>query len=137
MAKKQKILIFLLLILFLLVLYLIFTSESIKDTANPAEQTKQDSSVLLENDYKLKAEEFFIAYENLIKDNNFTEENIAKLKSGLLSLKVPVKFKELHIKFVLALIRMENYLSQKDEQEKSNSLQTVNQLKADYSWLNN
>jgi len=137
MDKKQKILIWLLLILFLLVLYLIFTSESVKETNNSAEQIKQGSSATLETDYKLKAKEFFAAYENLIKDNSFTEKNIAELKNKLLSLKVPVKFKELHIRFVLALTGMENYLSQKVERGKSDSFQAINQLKADYSWLNN
>ena len=92
---------------------------------------------MLENDYKLKAKEFFTAYEALIKNNGFTEENLTELKNKLLGLKVPVQFKELHIKFVLALTRMENYLSQKDEREKSDSFQAINQLKADYSWLNN
>ncbi|MFH1582896.1 MAG: hypothetical protein ABIB72_01080 [Candidatus Falkowbacteria bacterium] len=136
MEKRAKILIFLLLILFLLILYLIFTSESVRETTNSAPQIKQDNSVLLETDYKLKAKEFFIAYENLIKNNNFIEENITELKNKLLGLKVPLKFKELHIRFVLALTKMENYLSQKDEQEKSDSLEAINQLKADYSWLN-
>ncbi len=139
MTKNIKILIFSLLILFLLVLYLIFTSGSIKETSVPAdtaEQIKKDDMVLLENDYKSKTKEFFGAYENLIKDNNFTEENVTELKNKLLNLMVPVKFKELHIQFVLALTKMENYFRQKDEQEKSDSLRAVNQLKADYSWLN-
>ncbi|MDD4271765.1 MAG: hypothetical protein PHF50_03085 [Patescibacteria group bacterium] len=137
MEKKQKILIFILLILFGLILYLIFTSESVKETNNPAPQTKQDNSAMLESNYKAKAKEFFTAYENLIKDNSFTGQNIAELKNNLLDLKVPLKFKELHIQFVLALTRMENYLNQEDEREKSASLQAINQLKADYSWLNN
>ena len=137
MEKKAKILIVLLLVLLLLVLYLIFTSESVKEANNPALETKQDNSAMLETDYKLKAKEFFTAYEGLIKNNNFTEQNITELKTKLLELKVPAQFKELHIKFVLALTRMENYLSQKNEQEKSDSFQAVNQLKADYSWLNN
>jgi len=136
MEKKTKILIFLLLILFFLILYLILTSESVKETNNFAPQIKQDNSVLLETDYKLKAKEFFGVYESLIKDNSFTEKNITELKNKLLGLKVPAKFKELHIRFVLALTKMENYLSQKDEREKSDSFQAVNQLKADYSWLN-
>ena len=137
MAKKQKILIFLLLILFLLILYLIFTSESVKRTDSFARLTGQDSSASLENDYKLKAKEFFTAYENLIKSDSFTGANIAELKNKLLGLKVPVKFKELHIRLVLALTKMENYLNQKDERDTSDSSQAINQLKADYSWLNN
>lgn len=136
MAKKQKVLIFLWLILLGLILYLIFTSESIKPVSNFKQPLKPDNSAWLENNYKLKAKEFFAVGENLIKNNSFTEENVAELKNKLLSLKVPVKFKEPHIRFVLALNRIENYLNQKDEREKSHSFQALSQLKADYSWLN-
>lgn len=134
MPKKQKILIFLWLILFGLILYLIFTSESVSNSKQPL---KPDNSALLETNYKLKTKEFFNVGENLIKNNSFTEANIAELKNKLLDLKVPVKFKELHIRFVLALTKMENYLRQKDEREKGGSFQAISQLKADYSWLNN
>lgn len=137
MEKKQKILIFLLLILFLLIFYLIFTSEYIEPVNDFIEPAKQDNSVLIEDDYKLKAKEFFTTYEDLIKNNTLTQENIIELKNKLLDLKVPLKFKELHIKFVLALTKMENYLNQKDDQIKGDIFQEVNQLKADYSWLNN
>jgi len=136
MEKKAKILIFLLLILFLLILYLIFTSESVKEADNPGQQIKQDSSAMLESDYKVKAKEYFTVCEGLVNNNSFNQANIAGLKNKLLALKVPVKFKELHIQFVLALTRIENYLSQKDEREKSGGLEAINQLKADYSWLN-
>lgn len=137
MPKKQKVLIFLLLILLGLILYLIFTAESIKPLSNPAQPAKSDNSVSLETDYKFKTKELFDVYNNLIKNNSFTKENLAELKSKLLGLKVPVKFKELHLKFVLALSKTEDYLSRKNESEKSSSFQAVNQLKADYSWLNN
>lgn len=137
MPKKQKVLIFLLLILLGLILYLIFTAESIKPVSNSEPPVKPDNSVSLEIDYKFKAKELFDVYNSLIKNNSFTKENLAELKSKLLGLKVPVKFKELHLKFVLALSKMEDYLSRKDEPEKSSSFQAVNQLKADYSWLNN
>lgn len=137
MLKKPKILIFLLLILFGLILYLIFTSESIKPADNSNQELKPDNLAWLENDYKSQAGKFFTAYESLISHNNFTEKNIREIKNKLLDLKVPIKFKELHLQFILALNKMENYLSQKDEQEKRHSLKAINQLKADYSWLNN
>lgn len=137
MPKKQKVLFFLLLILFGLILYLIFTSESIKPVSNLDKTVKPDNSATSETDYKLKVGEFFTAYESLIKDNGLTGENIVELKNKLLALKVPVKFKELHLRFVLALDKMENYLSQKDERAKGDSFEAVNRLKADYSWLNN
>lgn len=137
MPKKPKILIFLLLILFGLILYLILTSESIKPADNSNKELKPDNLAWLENDYKSRAGEFFTAYESLISHNNFTEKNIIEIKNKLLDLKVPIKFKELHLQFILAINKMENYLRLKDEQEKKHSLKAVNQLKADYSWLNN
>ncbi|MBI2459653.1 MAG: hypothetical protein HYV53_03830 [Parcubacteria group bacterium] len=137
MAKKSKILILLLGILLVLILYLIFTSESIKPENNVNKQVKPDNLAGLETNYKLQAREFFLAYEALIKNNNITQQNITELENKLLALKVPVKFKELHLRFVLALNRTENYLNQKDEREKGDSFQAISQLKADYSWLNN
>lgn len=120
-----------------LILYLIFTSESIKPENNVNKQVKPDNLAGLETNYKLQAREFFLAYEALIKNNNITQQNITELENKLLALKVPVKFKELHLRFVLALNRTENYLNQKDEREKGDSFQAISQLKADYSWLNN
>lgn len=136
MRKKQKILIFLLLILFFLVLYLIFTSESARLPDNSAEQANSNNAILLKEDYKLKAKEFFSVFENLANAGGFTQGNTAELKNKLLDLKVPVKFKDLHIKFIMALAGVEDYLAGKGGSFKSGSLQVVNQLKADYSWLN-
>ena len=136
MKKNEKFLISILLILFFLVLYLILTSESTKQINNSNQQVKQKNSVLLEDDYKSKAKEIFVAYDNLIKNSSFNKENIIELRSKLLGLKVPKKFKDLHYKFVSALDKMEDYLIKNDEQTKSASLQIINQLKADYSWLN-
>ena len=146
MNKKQKILIFLLLILLLLVLALIFTSESFKPKNSPVQEVKQASSVLLEADYRLKTKELFNIYDSLIKNDSFNKENIAELKNKLLALKgIPEKFKDLHIRFILALTGLENYLDQKSELKENNdgepgknsSLEAINQLKLDYSWLNN
>ncbi len=136
MKKNEKILILLLSILFFLVLYLILTSESVKQINNPEQQAKQTNLVQLEADYKPKAKEVFYSFDILIKNSSFNQENLAELKNKLLELKVPAKFKDLHIQLVLALTKMENYLNNKDEQEKIDSLQMVNQLKANYSWLN-
>ncbi len=136
MLKKQKILIFLLLILFFLILYLIFTSDSAKLSNNPAEQEIGANSVSLENEYKLKTKECFSVFESLADTGGWTPENTAELKDKLLDLKVPAQFKDLHIKFIMALAGIEDYLIRKDENGKNASLQAANQMKADYSWLN-
>jgi hypothetical protein len=136
MDKKNKILILLLAVLLVLVFYLILTSESIKQTENLSQEIKSNKAVILEANYQNKASQIFTDYEKLLQDKNFTVEKITELKNELLGLKVPAKFKELHIQFVQALDKMENYLSRKDEQEKNTSQQMINQLKADFGWLN-
>lgn len=137
MAKQAKILIFFSLILLALILYLILTSESIKKIDNPEPNVKSETGAAPAEDYQSKVKKIFTAYEVLARQGNFTAEDIVNLKSKLLALKgLPAKFKELHLKFISALDRMEDYLKQKDQQGKSASQQIFNQLKADYSWLN-
>lgn len=136
MQKKQKILIFLMFIPLLIILYLILTSESARLPDNSAEQANGGNAISLENDYKLKAKECFSVFENLANVGGFTQGNTAELKNKLLDLKVPVKFKDLHIKFIMALTGIEDYSNGKGESFKNGSLQAVNQLKADYGWLN-
>ena len=141
MTNKVKVLFFSLLILFALVLYLILTSESAKknDGQNlPVNQTDGETTALPEEVYQVKFKEIFIAYEKLERNNNFTVEEVDGLRNELLAIKgLPAKFKNLHLKFVQALDRMEDYLNRTDEQGKNASQQILNQLKADYSWLNN
>lgn len=133
---KKRILVIFLLLALTLVLYLVLTSESAEKqiAGTPAENNRTAS---LENDYKPQAKELFASYEAMARDNNLNLEKISELKNKLLDLKVPLKFKKLHVDFVLALAKTEDYLNLKDEQERNASRQLVNQLKADYSWLNN
>ncbi len=139
MLKKQKILIFLLGILLVIVLYLILTSESVKKTDQPeqGQPAQQEKAAVLEENYQKMAKPIFIGFEELLSKDNFTVDKIIELKNKLLDLKVPAKFKELHIQLVLAMAKMENYLNQKKQEEKTDSLLMINQLKANYSWLNN
>ena len=136
MNKKLKVLLLLLAILLLLILYLILTSESVRDEIKPA-PAKNQAAVQLENNYTTKVKELFNDYLKMVQADSFTLESLAALKNKILDLKVPAKFKELHITLVLALVKMENYLNLQNEQEKIFSQQMVNQLKADYDWLNN
>ena len=138
MKKKAKILFFFSLIFLVLILYLILTSEPAKQSVSLKQPVKNQITALSEEDYKAEVKEIFITFEKLARDNSFKMDKIAELKNKLLALKgLPAKFKELHLKFVSALDQAEDYLKQKDEQGKNASQQIGNQLKADYSWLNN
>jgi len=137
MKKKEKILIIFLVVLLFLVLYLLLTSESVKNKTNVIQPAKVEKIAMSDEKYMAETKIIFNTFEKSLADNNLTAEQTAELKNQLLALKgFSAKFKEPHLKFVLALDEMENYLSQKDEQKKSDSFQAINQLKADYSWLN-
>lgn len=139
MTKRAKILIFLSLVPLVLISGLILTSESVKKTDNFSVQpAKNKITALPEEDYQAQAKKIFSAYEKMTQDKNFTIEKIVELRGRLLAIKgLPAKFKELHLQFVSALDRMEDYLNQKDQQGKNTSQKIINQLKANYSWLNN
>jgi regulatory protein YycI of two-component signal transduction system YycFG len=141
MTKKAKILIFFSLIFLVLILYLILTSASVKKADNPglsALLVKNQTAALPEEDYKIKIKEIFTACEKMAADNSFTAEKVSRLKNQALSLKAPSKkFIELHTNLFIALTKMENYLNNKDEREKTASLEIADQLKVNYSWLSN
>ncbi|MDP2708901.1 MAG: hypothetical protein Q8O93_02520 [bacterium] len=137
MTNKSKFIIFLLLVLLALVLYLILTSESITKGDQAGEPARNQTFADLESEYRPRSAELLARFESLIRRNDVRAEEVAELKNELLDLKVPAQFKDLHVKFAMALTSLENYLDLADEAEKNKSLQAVNQLKADYSFLNN
>jgi hypothetical protein len=134
----KKILFFLFLIVLALILYLIFTSESVRPTDSAVQPTSRPTAALSDEGYRSKVKEIFNAYEELSRNNNLTAANIAEIKDKLIDFKgLPAKFKDLHINFVLAMDRAQDYLKAKDQQARDASQKIINQLKADYSWLNN
>jgi len=140
MTKKVKLfsLLILLSILLILVLFLIFTSASAKKTYNNTNRSVKNLAVpVSDEDYKTKVKAIFALYEARAQNKAFSIENVSELKNQLLGLNVPAGFKNLHLNFVLALTRLEDYLNRKDEQVENSSFQMFNQLKADNSWLNN
>ena len=141
MKKKTKILNILLLVLLALVVYLIFTSESVKKTGGLVQPVKNENVALSEEGYRTKVKEIFTAYEKLALDDNFTTDKIEQLKNELLVLKLDLKtrieFQKLHLGFIQALDKTESYLNSRVEREKISSQQMIDKLKVDYSWLNN
>lgn len=130
MNKKKKILILLSVIFLLLLLYLILTSESVKRQAGLKAPAENSQPAPLEADYQPRVKELFAAFEAMARGDSLTGEKISELKNKLLGLKVPAKFKQLHLNFVQSLDKMAS-------EERAAGQQMANQLKADYGWLNN
>jgi len=137
MTKRGRILILLIIFFLLIIVYLILTTETVVKNDQVNSATDQNKIIELEQQYKKQVIAIFNDYTKLITGESYTLEQVSQLKNRLLDLKVPTKFKDLHINFVLSLTRLENYLLDKDEAEKAKSQQVIGQLKADYSWLNN
>jgi len=137
MTQRGRILILLIIFFLLIIVYLILTAETVVKNDQVNSATDQNKIIELEQQYKKQVIAIFNDYTKLITGESYTLEQVSQLKNRLLDLKVPTKFKDLHINFVLSLTRLENYLLDKDEAEKAKSQQVIGQLKADYSWLNN
>mgnify|MGYP001607965876 CR=1 FL=1 len=140
MTKKTKILLVLFVAALLLSLYLIATSEKVSKNKSGNlsgnEKGEKVDLVKLENDYKEGAKEAMAGYSRLIQGSAANAGQIEQLKNNLLALKVPAKFKDLHIDLVLAFDKIGKFLETNDEGEKIASQQMINRIKANYVWLN-
>jgi len=135
MTKRERVLIILIFVFLLASVYLILISKPARKVDQLNLTSDNRAIALMEEKYQEQAKNIFIDYEKLIADNNYALEQITQIKNKLLDLKTPAKFKELHLNLVLALMRMENWLIDKNESEKTKSQQIIDQIKIDYSWL--
>lgn len=136
MSKKAKILILLSVIFFLLILYLLITAEPVKKMDLTDNKFNTSQLERLTNNYQEQAGVIIANYLKLLKDDSYNLDQVKQIKDKLLELKVPTIFKNLHIDLVLALTKMENFLLEGKEPDKIESQRIINQIKADYSWLN-
>jgi len=138
MSKNAKILIGLICLALLMVIYLIFSSRSIsvveenKNTATPANVDQADLS-LMKDEYEANTKDIFAELENIYnsvgktKSATSAEEQAIATSSGsvpsagklagvivglrerLINLKVPEEYKNLHLKLVLLMDKLETY----------------------------
>ena len=137
MSKKEKILLFLLIMVLAAFLYLIITSESDVIKNKEAVNLEKDDNYLeeLRSNYKQKASEILSGYLELSEASNFNIEQINNIRNELLDLKVPAEYKDLHLSLILAINKMEDYLLTGVEQIKTESWQIINRARANYKWL--
>lgn len=137
MTKRAKIYIFLIFLVLVFILYLILTAEPLDKIKNLQLNYQSQKIADLEENYKVEAKQIFNEYLALINQAGFTQEQIGQIKNKLLDLKVPTKFKDLHINLVLALTKMEDYLTTGEQTKKTDSQQIINQVETENYWLKN
>ncbi|MBU4347020.1 hypothetical protein L6249_03315 [Candidatus Parcubacteria bacterium] len=144
MANKSKIFIFFIIILLIIAVYLAVISKPAKqDQAEKQNDAKTNNVVdamlnldLLKKSYKAKTKVILANYLRIAQDETINIESVKQTKEQLLSLKVPIEFKELHLNLVLALDEMEDYLENGDEADKRKSQEMIEQEKTKHEWLN-
>ena len=137
MTKKNKIILIFFIFAFFLVLYLVVTSEKTDKNKQYAGQKIQKVDLgKLESDYKAEAKSILDGYSQLSNNNGIDINEVKQVKNNFLALKVPTKFKDLHLDLVLAMVKMENFLTSGANEEKIASQQIVSRIKANYAWIN-
>jgi len=148
MSKKAKILLILSCLALLIIIYIAITSESdviklehksidnsgsksINKTTQPTVSIEQ-----LKAEYQEKVSVIMAKYLDLVEQEKLEINNLNEIREELLELKLSEDFKDLHINFILALDKMEDYLLNGDMEAKLGSEQLISDLLDDYSWLN-
>ncbi len=137
MTKKIKILLVLSVVAISAVSYLIITSKPVNNTGKQAnkEQEKVDLKKL-EEEYKAGTKNILADYSTLLEDKDLSLDKVEVDKNKLLGLKVPGQFKDLHLNFVLAVSKMEDYLKTGKSEDRAASQRMIGEIKANYIWLN-
>ena len=137
MSKNGKILLALLIAALFLVLYLIINSRPVVRTKdNAGNQVRKVDLMLLENDYKKEAKAILQEYYELINKDDLKTEELRAVRDKLLALKVPAKFKDLHLSLVLAVAKIEKSLADDSKEGRIAGREAINEIKANYTWLN-
>ena len=133
MDKKFKILLVLLAIAISVVLYLIVSTKPVNHSG--VDEVKKVDLVKLEKEYKEDVVDIFNDYSALIQGDEWSVRQLEEIKNRLLDLKVPTSLKDLHLNFVLAVVKMESYLQSNEEKDRIDSETLINDLEEDFDWL--
>jgi hypothetical protein len=164
MNKKEKIFILLILLCFFLLAYIITLPKAINQQQLVVKEDKTSSIAGistapiinlkdLEQNYQNSLKEKFKIFENkalagqadghtdisdaaaILTLNADIKEQIKNLKNDVLSMTVPSDMRHLHIGFVLALDKFNNYIALGNKEDKITSLDFLQDSKKKYSWL--
>lgn len=132
----KKIIILLLIIALALAVYFIYNKKPAEEIGNKIGKIEKIDPEKLENNYKAEVKLVFARFLVLAGRDDLSVLELRQVRDELLELKVPTKFKDLHLGFALAISRLENFLSGGDEKEKEISQDIIKKIKQDYDWIN-
>ncbi|MCK4554592.1 hypothetical protein KAU19_06580 [Candidatus Parcubacteria bacterium] len=92
---------------------------------------------LLTKAYQMEVKVILNNYLRQTQDESLlTINDVSRTKNSFLALKMPSKYKGLHLNLVLAMDKMEDYLLDGDEGKRLDSERLIKQAKEEYAWLN-
>jgi hypothetical protein len=137
-SKRSKILsvlfFFALFSVFILIFHPIIKPERTNDQIQDKSSKKIDLSKM-EDDYRSEIKIRFSEIYTYLTSAAFDSGKLESIKSGILSLRVPVKYKDLHLELVLAIDKMENFEKYGKMDDKKNSLKILDQVKNENKWI--
>ncbi len=143
MSKQIKILLVLFIVAAAAVLYLLKTAEPtalIKEQVGRLdeklnEKTEKIDLERVKTQYKEDVNKILADYSGLTETADATIEQLGSVKDRLLGLRVPSVFKDLHVNLVLAVTKMEDFLSNGDSEDRFFSQEMIDKNKEKYNWL--
>lgn len=143
MTQKKIIIICLVALSLSLAAYLVFSLKRVAVVKSPAgaNESAQDNKSggidlkKLETGYKTQVKFIVNEYETLFGRTEKSAEDVAGLKNKLTELSVPTDLRNLHLDLVVAFSRMENYLREGNEEDKTASEEIMERAKSGYKWL--
>jgi len=85
--------------------------------------------------YEAAIKEEILEIKALFEDQSLDAGKIREVKQDLLGMRVPAEYRDLHIKIVQALDKLEQYITDGKEAEKSESEKMMEELALRYKWI--
>ena len=83
----------------------------------------------------VRKDDIFNNYLDLLESGEVTYQRLSDAKNRLLDLKLPTKFKDLHLYLVLAMANKESFLQTGNVEHNLESEKLIEKIKEDYDFL--
>jgi hypothetical protein len=139
MSNRSKILLILFLLALLTLAGLILEPKLfpkkdavVKDSSS---QASDFNSLKIEEAYRAQIKTEYEKVYNYLKESKNNASDLVSIRTAILALRVPTRFRDLHLELVLAIDRMENYEKFGKTSDKTESEKIINRLKTENQWL--
>lgn len=142
MSKNFKIILILIAaaitaILFLIIVYGQDSNNSFleKMSVKKEEPEAKIDLAALNEEYRGGISEALAEFSALKEGADLDVSRIEEIKNKALDLRVPGEFKDLHLDFVLAMVRIEDFIQTGSEEAKIAGEELIEKIKSSYPWI--